>query len=127
MQKIRIENFPVISTNSIYAGKHWKKRDKDKEAYRWCFQQYAKKIQAITEKVDLHFTFYFSSNTRSYDSSNCSYMGKMFEDAMVKNGILKNDSRKYVRRFTTQSERSETKENYCVLTITEIDKDDKRK
>jgi len=45
-----------------------------------------RKIPKIKEKVDFYFTFYFSTWDsgwkRQLDSSNCSAMGKMIEDAL---------------------------------------------
>ena len=51
----------------------------------WQFLE-AHKIPKINEKVDFFFTFYFSTWDsgwkRQLDSSNCSAMGKMIEDAL---------------------------------------------
>lgn len=72
-----------------------------------------KKLPVITEKVDFFMTFYFSTweswGKRQLDSSNCSAMGKMVEDALKydkkKNpkGIIVDDTNDKVGWFCLRS------------------------
>jgi len=55
----------------------------------------------INYKVNIHFNFYFKG--RLLDSSNCSYMAKMIEDCLVHYGVIKDDTTKYVGRFSLES------------------------
>ena len=55
--------------------------------------------------VPFKFIFYFKS--RALDASNCSYMGKMIEDTLVKTGILKDDSPKYIKSVEYESKKND--------------------
>ena len=114
--KIRIDNILKMSTNKIYAGIHYRTRTKHKENYRLITKTIFNKLEPIEGKVDLSFTFYFAKN--ALDSSNCSYMAKMIEDCLVEYGVLKDDTIKYVGKFSVTSFKSENKEkDYCILEI----------
>lgn len=87
-----------VSTNQIYSGVHYRRRMKHKKLYQW------EVLRAIREQnispvhsypVVLIFYFYFSKN--QLDSSNCSYMGKLIEDALVKHEIFTDDRPVYVK------------------------------
>lgn len=108
--KIDIEK---ISTNEIYAGRHWRTRQKHKENYLIltnCFKNY----DLIEDKVDIHIDFYFKG--RALDSSNCSYMFKLIEDCLVKHKVLKDDTIKYVGKVSMQSY-NKAKDNYAIIKI----------
>ena len=83
-----------ISTNEIYAGKHWTKRSDHKKNYRDAYIQTLKKLGEFKEQVDI--SFYFKFKSRALDSSNCGYMAKLLEDCLVKARVIENDSPKYV-------------------------------
>ena len=92
-----------------------------------------KRIPKITEKVDIFFTFYFSTWDsgwkRQLDSSNCSAMGKMIEDSLKydkeKNpkGILADDTNNFVGWFSLRSaemslsERKKLESSYVDVSI----------
>src|SRR5210317_36297 len=84
------------STNKIYAGVHWRTRQALKDNY--LYEIMACKSQFYTPSkypIDLEIEFEF--NGRALDSSNCSFMGKIVEDCLVKIGIFPDDSIKYIR------------------------------
>ena len=101
-----------ISTNAYYAGKHFMVRKKHKDSYIQLTNGF-KKYSLINEKVDLDFKFYFKS--RALDSSNCSAMVKLYEDCLVKHGVLKDDTIKYVGKVSMESLKGN--DDYVVITI----------
>lgn len=114
MKKIKL---PVlkISTNKIYAGIHWTKRNQHKDKFRVMCNA-IKTLDKIDYPVNLRFDFYLGG--RALDSSNCSYMAKMIEDCFVKFGIFKDDNIKYIHDFTCRSHQVKgLKEHYCIVTI----------
>lgn len=90
-----------VSTNKIYAGIHWRSRQKYADYFHALVMKDISKIQPITEKVNLFFIFEWKG--RMLDSSNCSFMAKMLEDAMRKWWILQDDNPKYVWKFSCES------------------------
>lgn len=118
-QEIIIKDLPKVSSNKIYAGAHWSKRNKLKDSYLLLTKMPFKKLMPVEGLVDLTFDFYFTRN--ALDSSNCSYMAKMLEDCLVEWKVLKNDTIKYVRSIKLISSKYKLKEaDYCVITINEI-------
>lgn len=115
IQTITFKNLPKISTNEIYAGKHWRNRQKIKTDYLWATHNEIKNLKPINYKVNLDFTFYFAS--RPLDSSNTTYMAKLIEDCLVYHQIIKNDDIKYIGRVSLESKKSKIKEDYCQLSI----------
>ena len=111
--KAIFKDLPKVSTNEIYAGKHWRARQKLKESYLWLTCSEIKKLQPVIGKVDLDFTFYFKS--RPIDSSNTAYMAKLIEDCLVHYGILKNDDVKFVGKISLESKKSD--QDLCELEI----------
>lgn len=99
----------TISTNDIYAGLHYQVRRMHKNLYR------AVPIEDKERITDFpcHLSFHFCIEN-NFDISNLSYMQKLIEDVMVKQGVLPNDSRKYVSGITITAEKS--KDNYCEIT-----------
>ena len=85
-----------ISTNKIYAGIHWTRRNKHKEAVRGL--GYLVKGKITEFPVKLKFTFKLKG--RVLDCSNLSYMGKMYEDMFVKSGLIPDDTPKYISEVT---------------------------
>ena len=82
-----------ISTNTIYAGKHWAVRKKEADMYHEEFLD--KKVEKITDyPININYIFEFKG--KPLDTSNCSYMAKLLEDGMVKKGIIEDDDPKYV-------------------------------
>jgi hypothetical protein len=101
-QEVSIPIPEKISTNSIYAGKHWTFRKRYKEQWLWCVRSVKTALQKVeTYPVRLTMTFYLSGNV--LDSSNTSYMGKMIEDALREIGVIADDTWKHVDSVTYKS------------------------
>lgn len=114
MQKTKI-NILKLSGNIIYANCHWTKRKKHKDTYlKLC--NGLKNLEKESEPINLRYDFFFKRN--ALDSENCFYMAKMITDCMVKFGIVKDDSPKYIHDVTYRSQRDkDCNEDYVVITI----------
>lgn len=84
--------------NAIYAGKHWAKRNQDKEYWHWLV-----KSELIKQKIPIHIfdktvciTFFWDDGL---DCSNHAYMAKMIEDSL-KGYFITDDSRCYVAEIS---------------------------
>ncbi|MDR5867941.1 RusA family crossover junction endodeoxyribonuclease [Halomonas koreensis] len=88
------------STNAIYAGVHWAKRKKAKDdACRATLAAVrAAGIQPVSGRVDLVFRPRLGKGVRRRDTSNASMTAKLLEDALVKAGVLADDTEAHVRR-----------------------------
>ncbi len=95
------------SWNKMYSGIHWKERSKEAKRIHWLMFLEIRGYQPETaiepimfeNRVDIIVTVYFKN--RPYDSDNCCV--KPYIDGLI-GIVLKDDTRKYVRRVSTQSE-----------------------
>lgn len=85
------------STNQIYAGVHWRKRQKQADAGHAAVQGI--KLAPYQKPVRLTFIPIIGKGGRARDCSNYSYTAKLIEDGLVKAGILKDDTSEYVKGF----------------------------
>ena len=79
--------------NSIYAGKHWKKRREDSDYWHWLVRAELNK-QKVPKKLfekAVKITFFWNDR---FDIDNHAYMGKMIVDAL-KGYLIKDDTKKY--------------------------------
>jgi hypothetical protein len=84
-----------VSTNKIYAGQHWSKRQSAKDSFASIAAVFCRPVCKIESyPVEIRYRFFFVS--KPLDTLNTAYMAKMFEDAFRALGILKEDSPKYV-------------------------------
>jgi len=92
------------STNAIYSGIHWAKRKKAKDeavaATLKAVQEF--KLGSIPGRVDLVFRPRLGKGVRRRDTSNNSMSAKLIEDALVKAGVLVDDTEAYVRRVINE-------------------------
>jgi hypothetical protein len=90
------------STNAIYAGLHWAKRKKAKDDALKATMATVRSegVTAAGSRVDLIFTPQVGKGVRKRDTSNNSMTAKLIEDALVKAGVLKDDTEQYVRNVT---------------------------
>ena len=96
--------FPIkISTNAIYSGVHWTKRQKHKEIYLWSFLALKSQITPVYA-CDLDFTFGF--NTKPLDCDNCAYMVKLIIDCLRYYGKIKDDTPEYIRSIKITSKKA---------------------
>lgn len=90
-------NIPIVnklSLNKIYGGVHYRTRKKHKDEYLdtvW-------KCQPPMYEGDypVEITYHFKFKGKRLDSTNCGYLAKLLEDALVKCGVMPDDSPKYV-------------------------------
>ena len=94
-----------ISTNPYYRL-HWRKKHEVNNLYYSYFID--KKYKIDKYPVEITYRFYFKS--RPLDSTNCSAKVKMIEDALIKNGTLKDDNPNYVEATHTYSKKGESDE-----------------
>jgi len=92
-----------ISTNTIYAGKHWRTRARHKERYLADTVEW-KNLTPITE-YPVEITYIFRFKGRLLDTTNVAYMAKVVEDCLVAHGVLSNDSPQYVGATHLYSEK----------------------
>jgi hypothetical protein len=92
---MRIElPLPVkVSTNATYSGIHWSLRKQLADLFHGELLQY----RNVKIKGEVAIQFDFEFERAPLDSSNCSLMGKFYEDAMVKHGIIEADNWKIVK------------------------------
>lgn len=110
---IRIPLPENVSTNAIYSGLHWSKRKKLADLYHWSLAQF--KNQAVKEyPVDINYIFTFKG--KPLDTTNCTYMAKMLEDGLVKNGVIGNDSPEYVAFTGIYSQKGDRDEVEIIIT-----------
>ncbi|WP_069383983.1 hypothetical protein [Halomonas caseinilytica] len=88
------------STNAIYGGIHWskRKRAKDDACRATLAAVRAAGIQPVTGRVDLVFRPRLGKGVRRRDTSNNSMSAKLLEDALVRAGVLADDTDEHVRR-----------------------------
>lgn len=101
-----------ISTNAIYSGVHWSKRQKHKELYLWSFLSVKNQITAVSD-CDLEFDFHFKS--KPLDCDNCSYMAKLIIDCLRNYGKIKDDTPQFIHSVKISSKKSN--ENKVIIKI----------
>lgn len=82
-----------VSTNKMYGGMHWAARKELADLFHGELIQYRNERIETPCELEFHFTF----AKAPLDSSNCSFLGKMYEDSLVKWGILPEDNWKEVK------------------------------
>lgn len=90
------------STNEIYSGQHWSKRKRHKDEARLVTKSAVIRagLGIVQGRVDLTFTPQLGKGARRRDTSNNSMTAKLIEDALVKAGVLIDDTDEYVRNVT---------------------------
>lgn len=89
-----------LGLNKIYAGVHWAVRSKDKENMRLLVRSVVGLRQAYKKSVHLKMSF-----KSRLDVSNHAYLFKLIEDSLVKCGLLKDDTDKYVGKITLEKQK----------------------
>lgn len=85
------------STNSIYAGVHWSKRNEQADEGHLAVKTI--RIEPFSKPVRLTFIPIVGKGGKVRDCSNYSYTAKIIEDGLVKAGILKDDTPDWVKGF----------------------------
>jgi Holliday junction resolvase RusA-like endonuclease len=91
-----------LSLNVIYAGVHWGVRKKQKDSIRQMVIWACRGVKPFSKPVSLTFRATLGKGSVTWDISNHGYLVKLVEDALVKKGILIDDTQKYVREIITQ-------------------------
>jgi hypothetical protein len=95
-----------VSLNKIYAGIHFKERQRHKDAYFYVVKEAKPQPYAGALPVQAHY--HFKVKGSKLDISNHAYMLKMTEDALVAAGVLPGDEQKYVSKVTITGEQIKT-------------------
>lgn len=94
-QKITMDIPYKVSTNKIYSSVHWRERKEIADMYHMFILSERGKFEPVEDfPVFIMYRFIFEKN--ALDSLNLAFMAKMIEDGMVREGILPDDSPKYV-------------------------------
>lgn len=83
--------------NSIYAGVHWSKRNKEAEIGHRAVSLV--KVSPFAKPVILTFQPVVGKGGRIRDCSNYSYTAKIIEDGLVQGGVIENDTPEFVQGF----------------------------
>ena len=92
--KIEIPIPKKVSTNTIYSGMDWRKRKRLVDLYH-NYLLPEKNKHKLTE-FPVEMTYIFRFKTKLLDCSNCTFMAKMLEDALVGIKLLPDDNPDYV-------------------------------
>ena len=111
MIEIELRNLPKHSLNKIYAGEHWRKRDKAKNDYKLIVKSQFKDVLSKDKTYKVYYEFYF--RTRPLDTSNTVYMLKMIEDI-----IFEDDTYKIIPELNIKSNKG--KEDLVIIKIHEL-------
>ena len=69
------------------------------------------------EEYPVAFLYRFYFTGRLLDVTNTSAMVKMIEDGLVREGCFPDDSNKYLNSVTVEVYKSDTKENFCFVSL----------
>lgn len=106
-----------VSWNKFYAGQHWQARRKYVEGVRWAVMAALSgngRVETFDEPVHITITAYFKG--RQLDPDNIT--SKLYIDALVQEGVLHNDTPRYVAAVTTRSRKDSAKPR-VVIDITQ--------
>jgi len=86
-----------ISLNDFYAGMNMFKRSKIAKIYHRVVKlEVRKQLIEPVEQYPIEVCYHFFLKGRLYDCFNVVGMAKMIEDGLVRAGVFKNDSPKYI-------------------------------
>lgn len=103
-----------VSTNEIYAGVHWRKRQKLADLYHHSLIEY--RLLHHTQKYPVDITYIFRFKGRLLDCDNCSYMAKLLKDGLRKWKIIEDDSPEFVQSVTLISQKGKKDEVEIIVT-----------
>lgn len=114
--RLSIPKHLVVSTNKIYSSQHYSVRSQMKTDYHWLIK--TTKVKKIVGLPPYDFTYVFYFRHRRFDPTNCSYMVKMLEDGLVKEGVIENDNHRFVHSFKVATEKTTDKDTYVTCSVT---------
>lgn len=123
---IRIEE--IGPSNNIWQNLHYGQQTKIKNRFKWLVKEAVQKqnLKPFTEDaypVRVTLACYFGKGKIRYDWVNLSQTAKMIEDGLREEGILRQDSKKFVSygSLIPKEDRS-SRTGYSILTLTSINK-----
>lgn len=111
MTRITLPDHKAISWNKIYAQGHWTTRKKLVDEVHFRVKIACKGIGLINGRVSIMIIADFK--TRPLDSSNIA--AKLYEDGLIKAGIIKDDSPEHVRMVSTESRPKQEKDQVHIF------------
>ena len=118
MTLIRIDLPHIVSFNATN-GKHWSGNVRRKKDFynSVLFTVLRNSTPELDGQYD--FTYSFLVKSRLYDATNYFLMVKMLEDGLVKCGVLKDDSKKYVNsiRVIAKKDKCQERLGECIISI----------
>jgi len=111
--EVILKDLPKLSLNQIYAGKHWTKRNKDKNTYKSIIQSQFNSVFSANQVYSVAYEFHFKN--KPFDTSNTVYMLKMIEDV-----IFKEDTYKIIPELIIKSKKA--KEDFVLIKVTTLQK-----
>lgn len=102
-----------LSLNKIYGGVHYRTRKKHKDEYHQ--MMHYKRPQQYTGTYPVTVTYHYKFKGKRLDSSNCAYLTKLLEDALVACNVFPDDSAKYIYSTTNITDKGD---NEVEITIT---------
>lgn len=106
-----------VSWNKFYAGMHWSERRAIVEGARWAVKAALSQnghIPPFEEPVHIIITSYFKGRMLDVDN----ITSKIYIDALVHEGVLHDDTPRYVDSVTTRS-RKDNEQPRVVIDITQ--------
>ncbi len=106
--------------NKIYAGVHWRERTQWADTGHTAL--WAAVVEAKTKPVTgpVHLTFTPHMRGRKYDTMNYVFTAKILEDGLVREGILKGDTPRYVRSVTMNAPVRTKEQSYMMVAIEKV-------
>lgn len=100
--------------NAIYAGKHWRRRNSDKEFWHIMVKAAMARAEVPRKPFEkpVRVTMWWNDGL---DIDNHAYMGKMIVDSMT-GWLLQNDNRRYVKAVTHEFH----DKDYILVEIAEV-------
>jgi hypothetical protein len=103
-----------VSLNRIYAGIHFRERNRHKDEYHYAVL--ASNPSPYAGPFPVHVHYHFRLHGTPLDISNHAYMQKMVEDGLVHAGVLPDDTPKYVAGITVTAEKDQADEVDVTIT-----------
>lgn len=101
-----------VSTNDIYAGTHWKKRQALADLFHGSLIEH--RLLRVTEyPVDISYIFNFKG--KLLDCDNCAYMAKLLKDGMRHWKIIEDDDPRFVQSVTLYSQKGKRDEVEIII------------
>ena len=116
MQELEVILPKKISLNPYLRMHFFPRNELNKEFYLAVKEGVQKfKTKPIKEQVNIHFTFYLKGKLLDWD--NTIGMVKTIQDGLVHEGILEDDSNKFIKQGTSLVEKTKRKYNYCLIEL----------